>query len=127
MATLWSKPSAPASSSWTQSAAPVYPSPSYATGKILQESGFNILQESGDKILYEYIALLGFIPSANPTAIPWTINSAPPYPATTYNLFNILAQDGGKMLNQSGGKVLFQTVTPLGFSSATPPTATVWH
>ena len=69
--TQWNSPSLPVNPKWTQVAAPVYPAPTYQTGNILKEDGFNLLQEDGFKILYEYAVPQGFQPTTNPIATPW--------------------------------------------------------
>ena len=71
MSTQWSSPSLPKNPQWTQVAAPAYPTTTYQTGNLLQESGFNLLQEDNSKILYEYATLLGFQPTINSIVTVW--------------------------------------------------------
>ena len=68
--TVWNKPTSAPSTAWGAVTPPAYPAPTYQTGNILQESGFNLLQEDGFKILYEYAVPQGFQPTTNPIATP---------------------------------------------------------
>ena len=71
MATKWTKPTVSVNPKWTQVTAPAYPAPSYQTGSILTEDGFNLLQEDGFKLLYEYVLPLGFQPTINSIVTVW--------------------------------------------------------
>jgi len=70
--TVWNSPTLPSNPKWTPVNAPAYPAPTYVTGNILKEDGFNLLQEDGFKILYGYAIPQGFQPTTNQPVTVWT-------------------------------------------------------
>ena len=68
-----------------------------------------------------------WIKPSQPASTKWTGQTPSSYPAPTYSNFNLLQEDGSKILQQNSSKIQIQLVNPQGFQPVNNPPVTVWH